>query len=52
MREPEPLTRERLRALASEMVAVVRRHSPDWTAPAEHDPGSRYSRCSRGWPTR
>jgi hypothetical protein len=39
MTESTPLSSERLRALASEVVAVVQRHMPDWAAPPEHDPG-------------
>ena len=39
MDELGPLTSERVRALTSDLVAVVRRHAPSWTAPADEDLG-------------
>jgi hypothetical protein len=39
MREAEPLTSERLRALTSDLITVVRRHTPNCTAPTDEDPG-------------
>ena len=39
MDEQGPLTSERVRALTSDLVAVVRRHAPSWTARPDEDPG-------------
>ena len=39
MTEREPLTSERLRALTTELTTVLRRHTPEWTAHNDHDPG-------------
>ena len=39
MTEPEPMTKERLQALATEIMTVVRHHAPDWTDRNDPDPG-------------
>jgi hypothetical protein len=39
MSELGPLTTEGVRALAADLVAVVRRYAPGWTARADDDPG-------------
>jgi hypothetical protein len=37
--EPQSIARERLRALTTELMTVVRRHAPDWTDHNAADPG-------------
>jgi phage tail-like protein len=39
MTGPQPSAIERLRALTTEVAAVVRRHDPDWTGSNSSDPG-------------
>ena len=39
MDELGPLTSERVRALTSDLVTVVRRYAPSWTARTDEDPG-------------
>jgi hypothetical protein len=38
-------TTKHLRAVTDELATVIRRHAPDWTAQAEHDPGITLVSC-------
>src|SRR3981189_2097747 len=41
----QQLTKEHLRGLTEDLVSMIRRHAPDWSAPSVNDPGTTVVSC-------